>query len=88
MTLVTLSGERVNITCKGEGKGVGLYSLISGLKTYHPTLHVSPWSLDLFIRVPFQLHGEHTVLQPFRRIELIIHIAISALPGSHFTWFK
>ena len=21
-----------------------------------------PWSLDLFIRVPFQLHGEHTVI--------------------------
>ena len=39
---------------------------------------------DLFIRVPFQLHGEHTVLQPFRRIELIVHIVISVLPGTHF----
>ena len=29
----------------------------------------TPWSLDLFICVPFQLHGEHTVLQPCRRIE-------------------
>ena len=32
----------------------------------------------------FQVHGEHTVLQPFRRIELIVHIAISVLPGTHF----
>ena len=61
-----------------------VYSLISSLKTYHPTLHLTPWSLDLFIRVPFQLLGEHTVLQPFRRIELIVHIAISVLPGTHF----
>ena len=61
-----------------------VYSLISSLKTYHPTLHLTPWSLDLFIRVPFQLHGENTVLQPFRRIELIVHIAISVLPGTHF----
>ena len=60
------------------------YSLISSLKTYHRTLHFTPWSLDLFIRVPFQLPGEHTVLQPFRRIELIVHIAISVLPGTHF----
>ena len=66
-------------------KGAGFfYSLISSLKTYHPTLHLTPWSLDLFIRVLFQLHGEHTVLQPFRRIELIVHIAISVLPGTHF----
>ena len=35
--------------------------------------------MDLFIRVPSQLHGEHTVLQPFRRTELIIHISISVL---------
>ena len=61
-----------------------VYSLILSLKTYHPTLYLTPWSLDLFIRVPFQLHGEHTVLQPFWRIELIVHIAISVLPGSHF----
>ena len=32
----------------------------------------------------FQLPGEHTVLQPFQRIELIEHIAISVLPGTHF----
>ena len=58
------------------------------MKTYHPTLHFTPWSPDLFIRVPFQLHGEHTVLQPFRRIEVILHIVISVLPGTHFTWVK
>ena len=40
--------------------------------------------MDLYIRVPFQLHGEHTVLQPFRRIELIVHIAIYVLPGTPF----
>ena len=60
------------------------YSLISSLKTYHRTLHFTPWSLDLLIHVPFQLPGEHTVLHPFRRIELIVHIAISVLPGTHF----
>ena len=65
---------------------VQVYSLISSLKTYHPTLNLTPppRSLVLFIRVPFQLHGEHTVLQPFRRIELIVHIAISVLPATHF----
>ena len=61
-----------------------VYSLISSLKTYHPTLNLTPWSLDLFICVPFQLHVAHTVLQPFRRIELIVHIAISVLPGTLF----
>ena len=58
---------------KGKGKGKGFYSLISSLKTYHRTLHFTPWSLDLFIRVPSRLPGEHTVLQPFRRIELIVY---------------
>ena len=60
------------------------YSLISSLKTYRRTLHFTTWSLDLFIHMPFQLPAEHKVLQPFRRIELIVHIAISALPGTHF----
>ena len=60
------------------------YSLISSLKTYHRTLHFTSWSLDLFNHVPFELPGEHTVLQPFRCIELIVHIAISVLPGTHF----
>ena len=31
-----------------------VYSQISSLKTYHPTLHLTPWSLDLFIREPSQ----------------------------------
>ena len=30
-----------------------------------------------------QLHVEHTVLQLFWRIELIVHIIISVLPGPH-----
>ena len=77
-----LPTNKSNFTCLHQK--VQVYSLISSLKTYHPTLHLTPWSLDLFIRVPFQLHGEHTVLQPFRRIELIVHIAISVLPGTHF----
>ena len=47
------------------------------------TLYFTPWSLDLFIRLSFQLHGKHTVLQPFRRIGLIVHISISVLPGTH-----
>ena len=34
--------------------------------------------------VPSQLHGAHTHLQPFRRIEHNIHIAIYVLPGTHF----
>ena len=41
------------------------------------------FSLELFARVPFKLHGEHTVLQPFRRIVRIVHIDISFLPGTH-----
>ena len=54
------------------------------MKIYQRTLHFTPWSLDLFFHVPIQLPGEHTVLQPFRRIELIVHIAIAVLPGTHF----
>ena len=41
--------------------------------------HFTPWSLDLIICLPFQLYREHTVLQSFRRIKLIIHIAISLI---------
>ena len=59
-----------------------VYSLISSLKTYHPTLHLTPWSLDLFIRVPFQLHGEHTVLQAFRRIKHLCPTRYSFSPES------
>ena len=58
-----------------KGKGAGLQS---DIKYFIRRLHFTPWSLDLFIRVPSQLHGENTVLQ------LIIHIAISVLPGTHF----
>ena len=68
--------------------GAIFYSLLSSLKTYHRTLHFTPWSLDLFIHVPFQPPGEHTVLQPFRRIELTVHIAIFVLPGTHFHQVK
>ena len=42
-----------------------------------------PWSLNQFIRLPFQLHGQHTALQPLRHDELIVHIAIFDLPGPH-----
>ena len=65
-----------------KGKGAGLQSNIksedlSSDFTFYPLV-------TGLIRVPFQLNGEHTVLQPFRRIELIIHIAIYILPGTHF----
>ena len=73
--------------CKIDVKvNVQVYSLISSLKTYHPTFtfYRLVTGLDWFIRVPFQLHGEHTVLQPFRRIEHIVHIAIFILPGTYF----
>ena len=59
-----------------------VYSLISNISS--DSYMFTTWPLDLFIRVPTQLHGEHTVLQPFWRIVLIIHIAISVLPGTHF----
>ena len=36
------------------------------------------------MHVPFQHPGEHTVLQLFRCIELIVYIAISVLPGTQF----
>ena len=62
---------------------VQVYSLISSLKTYHPILHFTPWSLDPFIRVPFQLNGEHTALRPVRRILLIVHTVTCVVPGTH-----
>ena len=77
-----IRGDRSPLT-KGTGLQGYFYSLISSLKTCHPTLHFTPWSLDLFIRVPFQLHGEHAILQPFRHIGLIVHIAISVLQVKH-----
>ena len=63
---------------------VHAYSLISSLKIHHPSLRFTPWSLECFICVPFQLQIEHTVLQSFRRIEFVVNIAISVLPGTHF----
>ena len=45
---------------------VQVNSLISSLKTYLPTSH---WLMDLFIRVPFQLHGGHTLLFQIERGE-------------------
>ena len=62
---------------------VKVYRMLPSLKTYQPSLHFTPWSLDLFIRVSFQLHGEHTVLQPFRHSELIVHIVLHVLLGTH-----
>ena len=59
-----------------------VYSLMSS--TSSDFYIFTPWSLDLFIRVPSQLHGKHTILQPFRRTETIVDIAISVLPGTHF----
>ena len=54
---------------------------MSAGKIFQPTLHFTPGP-DLFVRVPFQLHGGYTFLQPFRRIELIVHVAIFVLPGT------
>ena len=67
---------------KVKSKKVPVYSRISSIPSefYDSTT----WVLDHFIRVPSQFHGEHTVLQPFRRIELIMHISFSVLPGTHF----
>ena len=65
---------------------VQIYSLISSISSDFYIF--TPRWLDLFIRVSSQLHGKHTVLQPFRRIELIIHIDISVLPGNHFHQVK
>ena len=52
------------------------------LGRFFSLLYILPPGPDLFVRVPFQLHGGHTFLQPFRRIELIVHIAIFVLPGT------
>ena len=88
INMLNITSQRLRWDISGRCNsiiGAGLfYSLIWSLKIYHPTLRFIPWSLDLFIRVPFHLPGEHTVLQPFRRIELIVHIAISVLPSTHF----
>ena len=41
-----------------------------------------PWSLDLFVHVPFQLPGEHTALQPCGAVTCHTTIAISFPPGT------
>ena len=75
----------VSYSIRSEEKvKVTVYILISSLKIYHPIFLFTPWSLDLFIRVPFKFHVGHTLLQLFRLIELIVHIATSVLPGTHF----
>ena len=70
----------LNLHCRvriqSKDTEVQVYFLLSSLKTPQP-IHFTPWSLDMFIRVPFQLPGEHTALQPFRRIELIVNITRS-----------
>ena len=64
---------------KGGGAGCLILSFSSDVHIF------TPWSVDLFIRVPSQLYGEQAVLQLFRRIEVTIHmITISVLPGTHF----
>ena len=86
MFLFSLLGARNDFKshrCTYSPQKVQIYSLTSSLETYDPTLHFTPWYLGRFIRVSFQLHGEHTVLPPFRWIELIIHIAISVLSCTH-----
>ena len=56
------------------------------ISSFSSDVHIfTPWSVDLFIRVPSQLYGEQAVLQLFQRIEVTIpKIAISVLPGTHF----
>ena len=61
----------------------GFFRMLPRLKTYQQSLHFTLWLLDLFIRVSFQLHGEHTVLQPFRRIESIVHILLHLCPNRY-----
>ena len=79
---MVLYGAQYHMTTTLKVKVV--YSQITNLKTYHPTLHFTPSSLDLFVRESFQLPGEHTGQQPFRRVKFIVHIAISVLLGTHF----
>ena len=64
-----------------KGRDAGL---LSDIKYFIRLLHFYPLSLERFIRVPARLHGEHTVLQPFRRFKFITQIAISAPPCPHF----
>ena len=72
----TLDGVLVMIKVK-----VQVSSLISSLKTYHPTLHLTPWSLDLLIVCPISAPQRAYSPAAIRRIELIVHNAISVVPG-------
>ena len=76
------SSEAENCVVFKKKIKVQVYSVISNISSDFYIF--TPCSLDLFSRVPSQLHREHTVLQPFRCIELIIHTASSVLPGTHF----
>ena len=56
---------------------VQVYSLISNISSDFYIF--TPWSLDLFIRVPSQLHGEHSPAAISAQ-QTIIHISIFVLP--------
>ena len=64
------------------------YSLISSLKTYHRTLHFTPWSLDLFIRVPFQLPGSIQSCSRFGALNLSYTLPSLSYQVLIFTWVK
>ena len=58
-----------------------VYYLIFSKTTYQPTLHFTPWSLDLFIHVPFQPPWSiQPSTQSSRRLEIIVHNVISVPP--------
>ena len=57
-----------------------VYSPISNPKTHQFLYILPPDHWTCFIRVPCQLHCEHTVLQQFPSIKIIVHIGISVLP--------
>ena len=62
---------------------VQVYSLILSLKTLHPTLDFYPLVTEPVRSFAISTRRRHKVLQPFRRIELIVHIDIFVLPGTH-----
>ena len=67
----------IGCLCVLKGTKVPIYSLKSAdFTNYTPPLVIE--HVHLIVRVK-----EHTVLQPFRGIELTVHISISVLPGNH-----
>ena len=68
---------------KGAGEGAGFLYFDIKSEDLSSDFTFTPWSLDLFIHVPFQLPGAHTVLHRFQRIEFIVHIVISVLRSNH-----